>query len=98
MSADERAALRQEVHDVIRTTTIGRGAALASTPDEIVEMTVKAIAERLDRWVGQDPAFEHGWYPRASTLGVDICRRLDQTTLSPKALATAKKVVREVAS
>lgn len=92
--SDFRAELLQQVHDIIRTTRISRGDVLTSEPEEIVHMTARAIADNLVSW-SRDDLCDLDWYPRAATLGRDICRRLEQTTLTAKALATAKRIVME---
>jgi hypothetical protein len=88
----DRTKLLDDVHNIIRTASISRGAADSSTPEQIIWMTCKVIADNLfDYANGEDSNYR--WYPRENVLGDVIKREIRMSKLAAGPKEYALKLV-----
>ena len=73
----------QDVHDIIRSISVSRGAVDSSTPEQIVWLTVKAIEDNLIAYArGEDSKYR--WLPTTWGVVADIRRSIDQMKIGDK--------------
>jgi len=93
----EREKVLDDLHNIVRTTHLSRTAVEVSTPEQIVWMTAKAIADNIFTYSRE--GFDAGhrrflWYPRENVLAAVIKRELRQTRgLTEKTLATVERAI-----
>lgn len=87
----------QDVHDIIHSISLSRGAVLSSTPEQIVWLTVKAIDENLLAYAnGEDHKYR--WMPTASGVVADIRRAILRMKLAESVRTRVLKQVDRAAS
>ena len=94
MADDERirGEILQEVHDIIRSVSISRGAVLTSTPEQIVHMTARAIEENLTAYANREPS-NYRWFPQIHGVVADIRREIEDSRLSAKSKEIALRAI-----
>lgn len=84
----ERDEIFQAVHDIIRSVSISRGAAETSTPEQIIHMTSRVIADNLIAYANGEPS-NYRWFPQVYGVVADIRREIEG---SPLLTAKAKGI------
>jgi hypothetical protein len=87
-----RDAILNDIHNIIRTSHLSRGAVMCSTPEQIVWMTAKCIADNLDAYANGEPS-NYRWYPRENVLATVIRREIENTKMSATAKAIAYRAI-----
>lgn len=98
MTDDERNQMLQDFHNIIRSAHLSRGAVMVSTPEQIVHMTAKSIAENLAAYANGEDA-RYRWFPQTDGMVADILREIrGARNLTDKAKATAESLILRAAS
>jgi len=92
-----RDQILQDVHDIVRSVSLHRGAVETSTPEQIVHMTARAIEENLLAYAnGEDSRYR--WFPQVYGVVADIRREIEQSNLAPSVKARVLALVERGAS
>ena len=91
MSA-ERDQILNDVHNIIRTPNLSRAACMVSTPEQIVWMTAKCIADNLSAYANGEDA-QYRWYPRENVLATEIHREIERSRMTDKAKEMAYRAI-----